>query len=324
MNLNAAPGDRPLLSLVVPMYNEESSIGAFFDQVLPVLETVTADYEVICVDDGSRDKTLEHVSRRRADDPRIKILSLSRNFGKEAALSAGLDHARGAAVIPMDADLQHPPDAIPEMVEQWRAGYDVVLAVRGDRLADPPLRRWATGLFYRIFGRFAETPIPANAGDFRLMDIAVVDALRALPERARFMKGLYAWVGFKQGEITYDCPPRQAGNSKWPFWKLWNFALDGLFSFSMAPLRLWTYLGAVVALLALAYAFYIVAKTMILGVDVPGFASLMVAMLFFSGLNMIGIGILGEYLGRTFIEAKRRPLYIIRKSIGFQDEDRDT
>jgi glycosyltransferase involved in cell wall biosynthesis len=248
---------------------------------------------------------------------RIKIVDLSRNFGKEAALTAGLEYANGDVVVPLDADLQDPPELIPELVAKWREGYDMVVAVRRDRGADSLAKRTSAGLFYRVIRRLSGVPVPAQAGDFRLIDRRVVEALKLLPERTRFMKGLFAWVGFRQATISYARPARVAGSSKWRYWKLWNFALDGLLSSTTLPLRIWTYLGLVAAVVALSYMLLIVLRTLVYGVDVPGYASLAAMLLFFSGMNMIGLGIMGEYLGRVFIEVKQRPQFLVRQAIGF-------
>lgn len=306
------------LSLVVPMYNEADVIREFLDRVIAVVEGVTSDYEIVCVNDGSSDDTLRLLEAAHADNHRIKILDLTRNFGKEIALSAGIDRAGGDAVIPIDADLQDPPELIPDMVAQWRAGHEVVLAVRRER-SDSFARRWTARLFHRVMGRLSEVPIPANAGDFRLLDRHVVEMLRQLPERTRFMKGIFAWLGFRPATIEYARPARASGRSKWRPWQLWNFALDGLFSFTTLPLRIWTYFGVAVACAALAYMVFIIVRTLLLGVDVPGYASVVVFILFFSGLNMIGLGVIGEYLGRVFIEVKGRPLYLVRQAIGFDE-----
>jgi glycosyltransferase involved in cell wall biosynthesis len=310
-------GKRFLLSLVVPMHNEEASIGEFMACVRPALEQVGCDYEIVCVNDGSTDCTLERLRSARAGDRHIRIVDLARNFGKDLAMTAGIDHAEGDAIIPLDADLQDPPELIPELVAKWREGNDMVIAVRRDRQGDSLAKRLSATLFYRAIGRMSDVPIPANAGDYRIMDRRVVDALKSMPERNRFMKGIFAWVGFKQASIVFDRPARVAGSSKWSFWKLWNFALDGIFSFSTLPLRIWTYFGAILAVFALGYAILIAVRTLVTGVDVPGYASLAVILLFFSGLNMVGLGIIGEYLGRVFIEVKHRPLYLVRETIGF-------
>lgn len=306
-----------LISLVVPMYNEADSCGAFFERVIPIVSTVTSAFEVICVNDGSTDSTLEHLRMANSLDSRIKIVNLTRNFGKEAALTAGIDHADGDAVVPIDADLQDPPELLTELVAKWRTGYKTVVALRAKRQGDGLFKRETARAFYKILGRLAEVPIPANAGDFRLLDRSVVDALKQLPERNRFMKGLYAWVGFDQSFVEYARPARATGTSKWKFWKLWNFALDGVFSFSTVPLRIWSYLGVTIATLSGAYGIYILILTIVRGIDVPGYASLFVAVLFLGGINMIGIGILGEYVGRIFLEVKQRPIYLVESRIGF-------
>lgn len=304
------------LSVVVPMYNEGELLGVFFARIRAILKELTEDFEILCVNDGSTDDTLERLRDFAQADPRIKVLSLTRNFGKEAALTAGLDYASGDAVIPMDADLQDPPELIPTMVEKWREGFDMVIAVRQERSSDAVMKRASARGFYWLASKLSDTPIPANAGDFRLLDRRVVLALRKLPERTRFMKGLFGWLGFKQAKVYYARPERAAGRTKWRFWGLWNLALDGIFSFSTLPLRMWTYLGALLALVSLSYGAYIVIRTVLFGVDIPGYASLATMILFFSGINMVGLGIIGEYLGRVFLETKARPLYLIRESIG--------
>ena len=308
------------LSLIVPMYNEEATIASFLNRVTPIAESITSQYEIICVNDGSSDQTLALLRIEHTRNPNIKIVNLSRNFGKEAALSAGIDYSSGSAVIPLDADFQDPPELIPALIAKWRDGYDVVVAVRGDRRSDTFSKRITANLFYRVIGHLSDVPIPANAGDFRLMDRQVVEALKRLPERTRFMKGLFAWLGFKQATISYTRPPRAAGSSKWKGWQLWNFALEGIFSFTTLPLRIWTYIGLSTAVVALAYMFFILARTLLFGVDVPGYASIVVMILFFSGMHMIGLGIVGEYLGRVFIEVKQRPLFLVHNTIGFDRE----
>jgi glycosyltransferase involved in cell wall biosynthesis len=307
----------PELSLVVPFFNEEEGCAAFFARVLPIVEGITRSYEIVCVNDGSEDRTAQLLAAQHLCNRRVKLLNLSRNFGKEGALTAGLDHARGRAVIPIDADLQDPPELIPELVARWREGFDVVLAVRADRRSDTLLKRITARLFYRLIGRMAEVPIPADVGDFRLLDRRVVDALKLLPERTRFMKGLFAWLGFRQARVEYRRAGRVAGASRWRYWRLWNFALEGLFSFSTLPLRIWTYAGLLVAATALALAVFIVVRTAVAGVDVPGYASLVVLVSLFGGINMVGLGIIGEYLGRIFTEVKGRPNYLIRDQLGF-------
>ncbi|MEM6579676.1 MAG: glycosyltransferase family 2 protein [Pseudomonadota bacterium] len=308
------------LSIVVPMFNEAAVLESFFSRVCEIVSDLTSDYEVICINDGSADDSLAKLKEFNRVNPKIKIVSFSRNFGKEAALMAGLEHASGDAVIPIDADLQDPPELIPKLVSKWEEGFDMVLAVRAQRDSDTLLKRTTANMFYRIAKHLSDTPIPANAGDFRLLDRRVVDALKDLPERNRFTKGIFGWLGFKQAEITYVRPDRVAGSSKWRYWRLWNYALDGIFSFSTLPLRIWAYIGGIISAVALLYMMYIILRTLVLGVDVPGYASLLVVMLFFSGLNMIGLGIMGEYLGRVFIEVKQRPLYLVDESIGLHDD----
>jgi glycosyltransferase involved in cell wall biosynthesis len=319
---STADANGPELSLVVPMYNEEESCTLFFERVIAILEGISPRFEIVCVNDGSTDRTLDILVSHHARDHRIKIVDLSRNFGKELALTAGLDNASGQAVIPIDADLQDPPELIVDLVAKWRQGFDMVVAVRRDRSSDTLAKRVTANLFYGLMRRVGETPIPANAGDFRLLDRRVLDALATLPERSRFMKGLFAWVGFKTAYVDYARQPRAAGTSKWRYWKLWNFALEGLFSFTTLPLRIWTYLGILVSLASFAYLATIVGRTLIMGVEAPGYASIISLLLFVNGIVMIGFGLLGEYVGRIFIEVKRRPLYVMRDRIGFEDARR--
>ncbi|MEM9571070.1 MAG: glycosyltransferase family 2 protein [Pseudomonadota bacterium] len=314
----------PTLSIIVPMYNEESAIDVFFKRLRAALMTVTKSYEIVCVNDGSRDQTLTMLRRHAADDARVKIVNLSRNFGKEIALSAGLDHATGDAVIPIDADLQDPPEIIPLMVAKWRGGAKLVLAKRRDRSSDSWLKRLTANGAYWLFSKLTHPQIPQNVGDFRLMDRDVVNAIIRLPERTRFMKGLFTWVGYEAEIVEYDRDPRSAGETKWNYWKLWNFAIDGITSFSSLPLRIWSYLGFGVSVLALTYLAWIIASTMVLGLDVPGYASLMSVILFFNGISLIGIGVIGEYLGRIFNEVKARPLYIVSETVGFHIEQTDS
>jgi glycosyltransferase involved in cell wall biosynthesis len=312
------------LSLIVPMFNEAAGLDDFFRHVLPVVSSQTLDYEIICIDDGSDDGTVGQLEAFHARDSRIKVLRLSRNFGKESALIAGLDHCTGDAVIPIDADLQDPPDVIPKLVEKWLEGYDMVLAVRKSRVSDGFFRRLTAAVFYRVAVRLSSTPLPNSAGDFRLLDRRVVDAMCLLRERSRFAKGLFGWLGFSQTSVFYERSARAAGNSKWRYWHLWNYALEGITSFSTLPLRVWTYAGAVATLVAVVYASSIIIRTLISGVDVPGYASLLVVMLFFGGLNMMGMGMIGEYIGRIFLEVKQRPLYLLQAKVGFDPDPDET
>ena len=303
-----------LVSLVVPVYNEAQALDSLFARLTPVLASLAPRYrfEVVCVNDGSRDATLEMLIRRSRELPMLRVVDLSRNFGKEAALSAGLGEARGDAVIPLDADLQDPPELIVQMLEKWEAGAEVVLAHRVNRDTDGFLKRFTARCFYRVHNALSEPSIPENVGDFRLMDRRVVDVLLSLPESRRFMKGLFAWVGFRTESVGYERQERSAGSTKFSGWKLWNLALEGITSFSTVPLRAWTYVGGLVALLALAYGALLIVRTLVLGVDVPGYASLMTAVLFLGGVQLIGIGVLGEYVGRIYVESKRRPAFVVR------------
>lgn len=301
------------LSVIVPVLNEQDSLTPFIEEVTPLLESVTQHYEILFIDDGSTDETLAQLKVLNDNDARIRYVSFSRNFGKEAALTAGLAYAKGDAVIPMDVDLQDPPELIPEFVRLWQEeGYDMVYGVRASRPEDSAAKRATAKGFYRLFNRITHSPIPGNAGDYRLMSRRVVDVLLQLPERNRFMKGLYAWAGFSAKGVPYQRPSRHAGESKFSFWKLWNFALDGLVGFSSIPLRVWSYLGAGVALVAFLYMVIMIVSVLIGGRDVPGYASLMSVVLFFGGMQLLSIGILGEYIARLFIEVKGRPLYVVQ------------
>lgn len=305
---------RKKISIIVPFYNEEAGAQVFYDTLNQVMDSVQdVDFEVICVDDGSKDATLPALIGMAERDARYRVIELSRNFGKEAAMTAGLDAAVGDAVIPIDADLQDPPEVIQGLIQEWQKGNEVVLARRVDRSSDSFLKRKTAELFYQVHNRFSSVQIPANVGDFRLMDRVVVDALKQLPEQHRFMKGLFAWVGFKTVTLDYTRHPRAAGTSKFSGWKLWNFALEGITSFSSTPLKFWSYAGGVGALVSLLYAAYIVIRTLVLGVDLPGYASLLVAIIFFGSVQLISVGMLGEYIGRIYMETKRRPLYVVRK-----------
>lgn len=296
------------------MFNEARAIDDFVRAVRITLDPLPdLDYEFVFVDDGSTDDTLGVLLAADAGRGRIRVVELTRNFGKEAALTAGLDAARGDAVIPIDVDLQDPPELIPRMLELWREGYEVVLARRADRSSDRTLKRLSAHAFYRTHNAVSVPPIPEDVGDFRLMDRGVVEALKRLPENRRFMKGLFAWVGFRTTTIDYSRPERSRGGSRFDTWKLWNLALEGLTSFSTAPLRVWTYLGASIALLAFLWAAFLVVRVLVRGIDVPGYASVFVAVAFLGGLQLLGIGVLGEYLGRTYLEAKRRPVYLVRR-----------
>ncbi len=301
------------ITLLVPVYNEHESINSFYDEVTRTLHEIEGHYEILFVNDGSKDDTVQIIKKLIARDSRVALVNLSRNFGKEAAMTAGLRHASGDAVIPIDVDLQDPPELIIEFVKAWLdKGYDMVYGIRVDRSQDTPLKRLTAGAFYRVFNVMTnKVHIPVNAGDFRLIDRRVIDAINQLPERNRFMKGIFAWAGFSSYGIPYERPERHEGSSKFNYWKLWNFALDGIVSFSSMPLRIWSYIGGVLAVIASCYMVYIISKTLILGNNVPGYASTMCAILFLGSVQLISIGILGEYVSRIFIEVKNRPVYIL-------------
>ncbi|NFV80269.1 glycosyltransferase family 2 protein [Magnetospirillum aberrantis] len=322
-NSSASPFSPPILSLVVPMFNEAGNLDGLFDRLAQVLGGLDASYEIVCVDDGSSDDTVARVVDHHGRDPRIKLVELSRNFGKELALTAGLKHARGRCVVMIDADLQHPPEVIGEMLEKWREGYEMVIAVRRGRDDESAFKRSAAKVFYELFGRVSEVQLPRGAGDFRLLDRKVVDVLNAMPEHTRFMKGLYAWVGFRQVTIPYDVAPRAAGQTKFNAFRLWRLAIDGITSFTSVPLKVWTFAGMLVAAFALLYGLLFIVKTLILGIDVPGYPSLIVAITFFSGVQLISLGVIGEYLGRVFSEVKQRPLFVVRQAVGFEAETKD-
>lgn len=302
------------LSLVVPVFNEAETVGLFLDRVTQVFSgNPEIRFEVVFINDGSSDGTLERLLACQQRDERVRIVDLSRNFGKEAAMTAGLKAARGDVVVPIDVDLQDPPEVILAMLAKWREGYEVVLGKRANRDSDSWAKRVSATWFYRIHNKIADPEIPENVGDFRLMDRAVVDALNELPESRRFMKGLFAWIGFRTTYVEYSRPERVAGTTKFNGWRLWNFALEGVTSFSTDPLRIWTYLGLLVSLISFLFAIFMVLKVLVHGVDVPGYASLMVAVTFLGGLQLMGIGVIGEYLGRTYIESKRRPIFVVRR-----------
>lgn len=304
------------ISIVCPFYNEGPGVSAFYEAMTREIAPLEQRYafEFVCVDDGSRDDTLPRLMALAEQDSRLRVVELSRNFGKEAALTAGLNEAVGDAVIPIDADLQDPPSLIGRLIGAWEeSGADVVLAKRSDRNSDTLAKRFSAAAFYDMHNWVSQIKIPANVGDCRLMTRMVVDALKQLPEKQRFMKGLFAWVGFRTVTIEYTREKRFAGTSKFSGWKLWNFALEGITSFSSLPLRIWTYVGLAGALVTLAYGLFIVLRTLIQGVDVPGYASILVSILFFGSLQLMGLGMLGEYVGRIYMESKRRPTYLVRQ-----------
>ena len=311
--------DAPAISIVAPAYNEARNIAAFVAAITPVLEALGEPWEIVFVDDGSRDDTIGMLVAARAQEPRIKVVALARNFGKDVALSAGLAHARGKAVIPIDCDLQHPPELIPELVAKWKAGAEMVLAVRTKRDEEGFFRRALANAYYSVMRRMNDVAIPRNAGDFRLMDRKIVDVINQMPERCRFMKGIFAWPGFKTESVPFQARPRAAGASAWSLFKLWRFALDGLFSFSTAPLKIWTYIGGLAALGAFVYLAITIVQKLVWGIAAPGYASLLIVMLFFSGLSLLSNGIQGEYLARIFEEVKGRPLFVVSRTWGLDE-----
>jgi glycosyltransferase involved in cell wall biosynthesis len=308
----------PLISILAPVKDEEEAIAMFVGRVRAVLDALgeAQGWEILFIDDGSRDATLAAIMAEHRADTRVRCISLSRNFGKEAALSAGLDHATGQVVIPLDVDLQDPPEVIGTMLARWREGYDVVYGVRRNRASDSLPKRLTADLYYRAHNYLSADKIPEHAGDFRLLDRKVVDVIRLMPERNRFMKGLFAWAGFRQAAVEYDRVQRDVGTTKFNYWKLWTLALDGITSGSTLPLRVWSYLGGVVAIGSLFYAIYVVIRTFLRGGDVPGYPSLMVATLFLGGVQLLSLGVLGEYVGRILVETKHRPIYVVRETIG--------
>lgn len=309
-----------MLSIIIPAKNEASNLDKLLGRLLPLVDSLRMRVEMLFVDDGSTDDTLPLLQRWNKLDPRVKAVSLSRNFGKDIALAAGLRYASGDAVVLMDADLQHPPELINDFIARWREGYQVVYAQRQNDRQEGALRRFSAAMFYRVFARIGEIRLPQGAGDFCLLDRKVVDALNAISERTRFSKGLYAWVGFRQVGVPYRVAEREGGRSSWSLWKLWTFAIDGLTAFSNLPLRVWSYLGFAISLLAIAFGCVILFRTLFYGTDVPGYPSLMVALSFFAGVQLISLGVMGEYLGRIFTEVKRRPLFLVANSVGLEEE----
>ena len=320
MNLSTVNLSAVNLSIVVPVKDEQESISAFINTVDPVCRSLQLEHEIIFINDGSTDQTQAVLLDELSKNSHIKVVELSRNFGKELALTAGLQHASGDAIIPMDVDLQDPPELIAEMYREFEKGFDTVIAVRRKREHDSFSKRFFSTNFYRLFQRLSDIEIVQNAGDFRLISRRVADVINDMPERTRFMKGILAWPGFNQSTVYYDRPKRQLGETKWGFGKLWGLALDGLFSFSTLPLKIWTYIGFSLAACSVLYMLYTIVKTMIFGIDWPGYASLMSAILLIGGVNLMGIGIVGEYIARIFIEVKGRPNYVVSSLSGFEEQ----
>ena len=311
--MDILPQARPVFSVVIPMYNEAEIVGEMHRRLVVVMTELGAPWEAIYINDGSRDASLQIVEMLRHADSHIAVVNLSRNFGKEIATTAGLDHARGDAVIVIDADLQDPPEVIPRLVAAWRAGFDTVYAKRRLRDGDGWVKKATAAAFYRVMRNLGEVPLPENVGDFRLMSRRVVDAVQQMREQHRFMKGLFAWVGFPSTAVLYDRAPRAAGRTKWSLWKLWNLAIEGITGFSVGPLKLATYLGLAVALFAVVFGAQLILRTLIFGNPVAGYPSLMAVVLFLGGVQLVTLGIIGEYLGRVFNETKQRPLYLVER-----------
>ena len=304
--------ENPTISIVCPCYNEALVLHLFINELQKTLNQVKLSFEIILINDGSSDNTLEKMLQIKLKIKNIKIIHLSRNFGKESALSAGLDYAQGEVIIPIDADLQDPPSLIVEFIKHWRAGSDVVLAKRIDREVDNLAKSYSANLFYKVHNKISDIQIPKNVGDFRLITKKVLKDIQKLPENQRFMKGIFAWVGYTPTIVEYKREKREAGKTSFNAWKLWNLAIDGITSFSTIPLRIWFYIGLFISFISFVYGTYIIFRTLFLGVDVPGYASILTAILFLGGIQLIGIGILGEYIGRIYFESKKRPIYIIQ------------
>lgn len=321
MNRNKALQKKCLfISLIVPIFNEANNIPSFVPALDQTLQSLTHNYEIILIDDGSSDHSAVLIEELAAENSRLKLLALSRNFGKENALTAGLEHCQGEVAIMIDADFQHPLDKLSEFLFNWGLGYDMVYAVRKDRRNETWIKRVLTQGFYRLIDRLSATKIPLNASDFRLLDRKVINAINACHEYNRFMKGLYAWVGFKSIAISYETQDRKNGKSSFSLLRLLDLALTGIFSFSNIPLRVWSIIGMLISGASFIYALIIIFDTLIFGVDTPGYATIAVAIMFFGGVQLLSIGILGEYIGRIFSEVKNRPKYLINKSIGFNQD----
>lgn len=308
-NLTTAP--EYTLSIVAPAYNEEQVLPEFHRRLVTVLDSLSADAEIVYINDGSTDNTLGVIQDLRAGDPRVALIDLSRNFGKEIALTAGIDHACGDALIVIDTDLQDPPELIPQLVQAWLEGHDVVYAKRTERQGETWLKKITARAFYRILQRMSRVKLPEDTGDYRLLSRRAADALRQLREQHRYMKGLFSWIGFRQKAVLYRREPRFAGQTKWNYWRLWNFALDGITSFTIVPLKIASYMGFILSFTAFLYGSWTIVKTLMFGDPVRGYPSLMTVLLFIGGIQLLFIGVIGEYLGRMFDESKRRPLYFL-------------
>lgn len=305
----------PMISVICPCYNEEKNLEQFYKSLKKVLIEINKSYEILFINDGSSDESLNILKKLKLENSSIRIINLSRNFGKEAALTAGLDRALGEAIIPIDTDFQDPPYLITKFIQKWEEGYNVVLAKRIDRSSDTIFKSLSAKLFYKFHNKISDINVPEDVGDYRLISRKVLNAIKLLPENQRFMKGIFSWVGFKTTTIEYKRESRHAGKSTFNVWKLWNLALEAITSFSTVPLKVWTYIGFFISFLSLSYGLFIITRTLIFGIDVPGYASLIVVILFLGGIQLIGIGVLGEYIGRIYLESKNRPVYIIESEL---------
>lgn len=306
--------NKKLVTILVPAYNEEEVLHMLYERLRTLMDDTTAyDFEVLLVNDGSKDKTLQIMQELREKDKRINYLNLSRNFGKETAMIAGLDYCKGDAVIIIDADLQDPPELIPEMLQYWEEGYDDVYAKRKSREGESFLKKFTSKMYYKVLQAFTKIEIQKDTGDFRLLDRRCVEALKSMRESQRYTKGLFSWIGYNKKEILYDRDQRAAGKTKWNYGKLINLSIDGITSFTTSPLRWAAIIGVLVSLIGFIYMIFIIVKTIVSGIDVPGYASTMVVILFLGGIQLIFLGVIGEYLGRAFNEGKHRPLYFVER-----------
>lgn len=306
--------EKILISIVTPLFNEESVVDLYYKELTQVIQKLKEyAFEVILIDDGSTDETLNKLLQISKNDQRIRVIELSRNFGKEAALTAGIDLASGEATILMDADLEHSPETIVKMLHEWNKGFDIVLAQREDRSNESIIKRFTTKIFYKLFNRLSDIKIPTDVGEFRLMNRASINAVKSMPERERFMRGILSWVGFKHSIVSFKVETRDKGRTKFSRSKLWNFAIDGLVSFSDIPLRIWSYLGITAMFISLFFIIVIIIRTLLFGQTISGYPTIMVTIVFFGGIQLFSIGIIGEYLSRTYLESKKRPIYIVKK-----------
>ena len=313
----------PYISCVVPVFNEAEVVTPFIEALTEQLKAITPQFEIIVVDDGSCDETVELVEASASTNPHVRLIALSRNFGKEAALTAGIDVIEGEVALLIDADFQHPLEMIPVFLNYWRHGYDMVYGVRTDRQGESWLKKQGAQMFYRIMSNSTGIEVPAHAGDFRMMSRKVIDALQNMPERGRFMKGIYAWVGFKSIGIPFEVQDRMAGESGWGYRKLTNLALSGITSFTTFPLRLVGALGLLISFISVFYAFFVIFRTLVLGSPLPGWPTVIIAITFIGGIQLLSLGVLGEYISGIFNEVKRRPTYLVQKRSGFDDQDNE-